>query len=169
MMYFSKVEFNVESVCLFHPRSTILLNVQEKELSYQKFSCRYIKAPDCFMANGRNCFTPTLLKNDSEKIEVQYSYALHLTEEQMQQILPLCVVEDFEVCRHWEKDDSRFQEFQGVEDDSIMWFLGVSNSAHPLFRLPAHDYYNKLLMGPCEKLYFHLLGMLRKTACGRHM
>ncbi|MDO4836923.1 MAG: hypothetical protein Q4B32_00885 [Clostridia bacterium] len=168
-MYFSKAEFNIGSVCLFHPQSRILLNVPEKELSYQKFACRHIKDFDCFVANGRNHFTPTLMQNDSEKIEVQYSYALHLTEDHMRQILPLCVVEDFEVCRHWEKDNSRFQEFQYTEDECCAWFLGMSDSAHPLFRLPMHDYYNELLIGPCEKLCFHLCGMLRKTACGRRM
>ncbi|MDO4484288.1 MAG: hypothetical protein Q4C54_07625 [Clostridia bacterium] len=97
-MHFTKVMFGI-GFCPGSYNTVILLNIPAQELSLQTYS-KPKRVPAPTVSNSKTNFTPVLLPCfDSLETQVDYSFGWHLQAKEMNSILPLCIVEDFEPYR----------------------------------------------------------------------
>ncbi len=174
-IYFSKVEFQ-EYIGITR-KNCLLLNLLEKELSYQVFNYKKqmptiqgiefeewygkeysydISYPARIVKNEKTNFQPKLFKTEQYEQEVVFSYGIKLTDEQVSKLLPYCNALDFEPFRNREmsmKDDG----YVGYRDEVQMRFRAITNSHIPLIELPMNYYYDEQHIWPSEKLYRYLL------------
>lgn len=145
-IYFSKIEYT-ES--MGSKRSTILLNLIEKELSYQVFDCKkqssIIKDNDYYIVNGQ-----------TYDQEVIFSYGMKLCDEQMEKLLPYCNALDFEPYRNKEMS-MEDKGYMGYRDERCLHFVAITNSYIPKLELPMTYYYDEEHIWPSEKLYRYLV------------
>ena len=174
-IYFSKVEFQ-EYIGITR-RSCLLLNLVEKELSYQVFerkqqmpSIEGVGFIECgeknysyefgfsarIIRNEKTNFNSKLLKSELFEDKEIFSYGIKLNNEQTYKLLPYCNALDFEPFRNCEmsmEDDG----YVGYRDEVQMRFRAITNSHIPLIELPMNYYYDEQHIWPSEKLYRYLL------------
>lgn len=174
-IYFSKVEFQ-EYIGITR-KSCLLLNLVEKELSYQVFERKqqmpaiegvgFIECgeknysyefglPARIISNEKTNFHSKLFKSELYEDTEIFSYGIKLTDEQVFELLPYCNAVDFEPFRNREmsmKDDG----YIGYRDEVQMRFRAITNSHIPLIELPMNYYYDEQHIWPSEKLYRYLL------------
>ncbi len=176
LVYFSKIEF-IETIGYGNPDSIILLNLPERELSYQVFKWKYqapaiqgieteewndrlhyfdTRYPAKWISSQGTNFKPTLYKDEYYEQEVIFSYGIKLTERQMEQLLPLCNALDFEPFRNREMILGE-EGYCGYRDGVRVQFRGITNSYISLLELPMYYYYDNEHIWPSEKLYRHII------------
>ena len=175
-VYFSKVEYR-ETIGHGNTHSIILLNIPEKELSYQVFEWKNqmpaiqgikteewygkeitfdIRRPAKIIKNGKTMFEGKMVEDDFYQDEVVFSYAVNLSEKQMEKILPLCNALDFEPYRN-RKMVMGEEGYIGYRDEVNLYFRAVTDSYIPLLELPMDYYYDEEHIWPSEKLYRYLV------------
>lgn len=175
-IYFTKVEF-MEAIGYVNHTSTILLNLPMKELSYQVF--RYKRrmpaisgdttihddnheysysfgVPAKVIKSGKNNFEKQVIEDDAWEQDVEYSYGIKLTDEQMEQLLPYCNALDFEPFRgkKMSMDDAGYI---GYRDEVSVRFKAITDSYIPEIELPMYYYYDEEHIWPSERLYRYLI------------
>jgi len=175
-IYFTKIEFR-EAVGYVNHRSTILLNLPMKELSYQVF--RYKRrmpaisgytitndfgyeysydfaVPAKEIKSGKNNFEKQVIEDDAWEQEVEYSYGIKLTDEQIKGLLPYCNALEFEPFRNkkMSMDDAGYI---GYRDEVSVRFRAITDSYIPEIELPMNYYYDEEHIWPSEKLYRYLV------------
>lgn len=160
-IYFSKIEYR-EVIGYGNTSSIMLLNIPERELSYQVYSWkRQIWSPDIaipakVIKNEKNGFEPQLIKDEQYEPEIAFSHAIKLTGEQMKALLPYCNALDFEPYR--DKEMKMGEEgYIGYRDEVHLYFKAVTDSYIPLLELPMNYYYDEEHIWPSEKLYRYLV------------
>lgn len=175
-VYFSKIEF-IETIGYGNPDSIILLNLPERELSYQVFNWKHqypaIQGMEVEERNGKlysydtlypvkwissekTNFKPSLFKDEDYEQEVIFSYGIKLTKKQVETLLPLCNALDFEPFRN-KKMIMGEEGYCGYRDEVNIKFRGITNSYIPLLELPMDYFYNNKHIWPSEKLYRHII------------
>jgi len=176
-IYFTKVLFEEVDHGYMWPKRVTLLNLAEKELSLQLIDHKYqmpagIKA-EVFsvgkthyamehyvsakiVRNARNNYEPLLLEDNIRTEEVIFSWAIKLTDKQMEELLPYCNALDFEPYRgrKMSMDD---EGYIGYRDEIITSFTGITDSYIPLLELPMNYYYDEQHIWPSEKLYRYII------------
>ena len=170
-IYFTKVEFTQYEInrCV---TKIILLDLEQKELSWQRFVTKpkirrsvqdvhYMELDDGTIAfngqakvikNAKTNFKPHLIRDDEYENIVTHIYAVELSDEQMEEILPFCNALDFEPYRNKEAWDDVGHN-GGYRDEQEVVFRGYSNSYLPLIEIPMTAINEKR---PNEKLYRYL-------------
>ena len=108
-VYFSKIEY-CEVIGYGNTTSIMLLNIPEQELSYQvydwkrqmpaiegmqtkeinKYTWTYdIALPAKKIRNGKTGFEPQFIRDEEYNPEITFSYAIKLTDDQMQMLLEI--------------------------------------------------------------------------------
>ena len=175
-IYFTKVEYR-EVIGYGNTSSILLLNIPEKELSYQVFDWKrqmpaiegirtekigehewidnYVK-PAVKIRNGKTNFKAEMIEDNMYEQEVVASYAIHITDNQMQELLPYCDATEFEPYRGREMsmDD---EGFIGYRDEVHLYFRAITDSYLPLLELPMKYYYDEDHIWPSERLYRYLV------------
>lgn len=175
-IYFTKIEF-VESIGYGEQVSIILLNIPEKELSYQVLSQRQqspviqgttvvewddkyhsinIGFPVKWVSTDKTNFKPALLKDEYFERKILFSYGIKLTNQQMKNLLPLCNALDFEPFRNREMIMGE-EGYCGYRDEVRVEFRGITDSHIPFIELPMNYYYDKEHIWPSEKLYKYIV------------
>ena len=108
------------------------------------------------MKNGKTCFKTEFLVDDVYEQEVVASYAIDITKEQMEELLPYCDVFDFEPYRN-KKMSMDDEGFVGYGDEVHLYFRAITDSYIPLLELPMDYYYDEEHIWPSEKLYRYLV------------
>lgn len=175
-IYFSKVEFR-ECTKSMNIGKIILLNLPECELSFwafrwkkqmptiqgQKteefFGCEYTydtSYPARMISSEHTDFKPKLFKTDSYEQEVIFSYGIKLSEQQYEELLPLCNALDFEPFRG-RKMVMGEEGYVGYRDEICLYFRAITDSYIPMLELPMEYYYDEAHIWPSEKLYRHII------------
>lgn len=176
-IYFSKIEY-VESLGYGIRKSVILLDLENRELSYQvlkpkrrempaiqgietfsveNYSATYdVSYPARVIKNGKTNFERKLIQANDERYEVVFSAGIRLTEEQMKSILPYCNALDFEPYRG-RKMSMSDEGYIGYRDEINTYFTAITNSYIPKLELPMNYYYDEQHIWPSEKLYRFLI------------
>ena len=175
-VYFSKIEY-CEVIGYGNTTSIMLLNIPEQELSYQvydwkrqmpaiegmqtkeinKYTWTYdIALPAKKIRNGKTGFEPQFIRDEEYNPEITFSYAIKLTDDQMQMLLPYCKVSDFEPFRN-RKMEMGEEGYIGYRDEVQLYFRAVTDSYIPLLELPMDYYYDEKHIWPSEKLYRYLV------------
>lgn len=173
-IYFSKIEF-CESIGCWS--SAILLNLPAKELSYQVFKEKgqspaiqgmateewngklysyQTRHTAKWVSSEKTQFMPTLLKDEYYEKEIIFSYGLTLTDQQMENLFPLCNALDFEPFRNREMIMGE-EGYCGYRDEVRVQFRGITDSHIPLIELPMYYFYDSEHIWPSEKLYCHII------------
>lgn len=171
-IYFSKIEYR-EVIGYGNTASVILLDIPERELSYQVFDrkkqmpaiegkwnengCSYgITDPVKKIRNAKTGFEPQMVREEAYHREVVFSYAIKLNEPQMKALLPYCNALDFEPYRdrRMNMDD---EGYIGYRDVVHLYFTATTDSYIPLLKLPMNYYYDEEHIWPSEKLYQYLV------------
>jgi len=176
-IYFSKVEYR-DTIGGCNTNSIILLNLVEKELSYQVYGWkRQMPAiqgkATVTWSNGveetfetissgkvirdnKTGFKPVLLPSELEEEDVIFSYGISITDKQMKKLLPYCNALDFEPYRN--KEMSRQDEgCIGYRDEIQVHFSAITDSYIPKIDLPMYYYYDEEHIWPSEKLYRYII------------
>lgn len=107
--------------------------------------------------NGKNGFEPQYVEDDYFEQEVVFSYAIKLTDKQVEELLPYCNALDFEPYRNQERviDEELFL----VLDDTYgsISFMGITDSYIPMLELTMNLDCNEEHSWPSEKLYRYLV------------
>lgn len=174
-VYFSKTEYREYKANGLS--SILLLNLVDRELSYQTYVGKkkmpaiqgtesvelgnhvYTfdkNVPGRVIRNCRTDFQPVLLPEEESQYEVDFSYGIKLSDEDMMELLPYCNALDFEPYRNREMsmDD---EGYIGYRDEASMSFCGVTDSYIPVIKLPMEYYYDEEHIWPSEKLYRYLV------------
>ncbi|MDO4787609.1 MAG: hypothetical protein Q4A19_00420 [Johnsonella sp.] len=175
-IYFSKVEFR-DRIGYGNTHSSILLNVAQRELSYQVYEWKkqmpailreesyevnnktihYSKGyPAKKVRSGSNGFKPELLPDEQYIQSVAFSYALKLSEVQMKHLLPYCNALDFEPYRD-RKISMNHEGYIGYRDEISLSFIGITDSYIPKMEWEMQYYYDEKHMWSSEKLYRYLV------------
>lgn len=175
-IYFTKIEFR-ECIGYIRTRSIMLLNTVKKELSYQVFDWkRQMPAvqvldsiewdgkmeifekpmPARVVKSSKTGFKSQLIPVETNEQKIVFSYALKLSEEEMERILPYCNALDFEPYRDKEMS-MKDKGFIGYRDEVQLHFTAISDSYIPKLELPMTYYYDKEHTWPSEKLYRFLV------------
>lgn len=175
-IYFSKIEYK-ESIGHGNTLSVILLNIPEKELSYQVFEWKRkmpsiqgvrteewnghtrsydIAIPAKKIRNYKTGFSDKLMIDDQDEQEVVFSYAIKFTDLQVEELLPYCNALDFEPFRD-KKMSMGDEGCIGYRDGVHLGFKAITDSYIPLLELPMKYYYDENHMWPSEKLYRYLI------------
>lgn len=175
-IYFTKIEFT-EVVGYVNQRSTMLLNLPLKELSYQEFkykrqmpaiqgdatmgspSKEFVYSyglPAKVIRNGKNGFRKQIIQDDVWVQIVSFSYGIKLTNEDIESLLPYCNALLFEPYRNkkMSMDDAGYI---GYRDEVSVRFRGITDSYIPELVLPMNYYYDEEHIWPSEKLYRYLV------------
>ena len=177
-IYFTKVEYREFLHCdRDHYRWIILLNLQEGELSFQTYSWKRkpfgmeglttetigplelaipFSRPVMIVKNGKTNFKDIVIADDYYEPEVTFSYAIKLSKEQLQSILPYCNALDFEPFRG-KTMSMKDEGYLGYRDELNMSFRAVSDSYLPMLELPMDYYYDESHIWPSERLYRYLV------------
>lgn len=171
-IYFSKVQFRSGELCGNH--SIMLLNLEEKELSFQVIkksrNMPVIQGTDILeLSRGTVTFdiskaariikTTTearLLPIENFEDNVVFSYGIKLTEEQYNELLPYCNSLEFEPFRN-RKMSMSDEGYIGYRDEVNVYFTGVTNSYIPIMEWSMSYYYDEQHIWPSEKLYRYLV------------
>ena len=178
-IYFSKVMFT-EGFIIHSPRSVILLDLPNRELSYQLFSRKRnmpaiqgevkdefwskitgeehidsFSSPARVTRNGKTDFKAMLLKEDAWEENVEFSYGIKLSQQQYEEILPYCNALEFEPYRN-KKMTMHDEGYRGYRDEISVSFCGITDSYIPYLELPMSYYYDEAHTWPSEKLYRHI-------------
>lgn len=193
-VYFTKIEFH-DSFWLFQKgmpvwgdEKIIFLNIPQKELSVQiirtgqdltnkiyaveaGWRIGYPNEEDKCMIRlrtGKNGMRTVEAEAVDETSKVIFSQGIHLTEEQMEKLLPYCNALDFEPFRNREMS-MKDPGYRGYRDEHIMWFRGITNSYIPKIELPMDYVYDEKHTWPSERLYQYLMDSLicdnKKLSC----
>ena len=175
-IYFSKIEFT-ETFSYGDPDRIILLNIPERELSYQIFHWTYpppaiqgveieerhgkthsyeIGYPAKWISSDKTDFKQKLIKSEKSEQSVVFSYGIKLTDQQMEALLPLCNALDFERFRN-KKMSMEGKGYCGYRDEMKVTFRGITDSHIPLLELPMDYLYDNKHTWPSEKLYRHII------------
>lgn len=176
-IYFNKIEYT-ETLRGWEPRlSRIILNIPEKELSYQVNKIIYkegftpvikinkfgdytdidtVHVPVKLVKNGKNDFAGKVLMEERYDEDVIFSYAEKLDDKQMEGLLPYCNALDFEPYRG-KKMSMDDKGFIGYRDEISLSFKATTDSYIPLLELPMNYYYDEAHIWPSEKLYRYLM------------
>lgn len=140
-IYFSKIEYR-EVIGYGNTSSIMLLNIPERELSYQVYNWKRrmpaiegiqteqcgnhtwtysITAPAKRIRNEKTGFEPQMIKDEPYESEIAFSYAIKLTEEQMEHLLPYCNALDFEPYRDREMKMGE-EGYIGYRDEVHLYF-----------------------------------------------
>lgn len=92
--------------------------------------------------------------NDTSK-KVIFSKGIHLSEEEMNTLLPLCNALDFEPYRE-KKMSMDDPGYKGYRDEVTMWFRGITDSYIPKIELPMELLYDEKHTWPSERLYQYI-------------
>ncbi len=179
-IYFTKVEFREVMFYGGNTTSILLLNIPLKELSFQVFNRKRrmpaiegfqqikfgeyeqtekIALPAVKMRNGKTGFKSEMLLNTEYEQDVRYSYAMNITDAQMEELLPYCDASEFEPYRN--RKMSMYDEgYIGYRDECILHFRAITDSYIPLLELPMEYIHDKQHIWPSEKLYMYLRKML---------
>ena len=187
-IYFSKIEYR-KRIGYGKVSSIILLNISERELSYQVFEWKrkmpavegiktenvngyfwtYKTAlPAKKIRNEKSGFESRLVIDDSYEQEVVFSYSIKLNDEQMNELLPYCNALDFEPYRG-RKMLMGEEGYIGYRDEVSLYFRAITDSYIPLLELPMDYFYDEKHIWPSEKLYQYLLKTFfegNKKLCG---
>lgn len=175
-VYFSKVEYR-EVIGCGNTSSILLLNIAQRELSYQVFRWRRqmpgmsgmqteesygqtwtedIAVPIKKVRNGKTGFEERTIKDEPFESEIVFSYGIQLTDKQMKKLLPYCDALDFEPYR--DKEMSVLDEgCIAYRDEIRLYFTAISDSYIPKIELPMNYYYDEAHIWPSEKLYRYLV------------
>ena len=175
-IYFSKIEYR-ESIGYGNTSSIMLLNIPEKELSYQVFKWKKqmpaiegVKSeqwnnhvwsydfaiPAKKIRNNKTGFKPQIMEDEQSEQTIEFSYAIKLTDEQMKSLLPYCNALDFEPYRH-KKMKMGEEGYIGYRDEVHLYFRAITDDYIPLLELPMEYYYDEEHIWPSEKLYRYLV------------
>lgn len=174
-IYFSKVEFRKNLGIKEY--SIILLNLPERELSFQAFKLKLrprivigqkseelfrhtltfdIEYPIQLIASERTGFKPETLRTDEHEYELIYSYGIRLNDQQYEDLLPLCNALDFEPYRG-RKMVMGEKGYIGYRDEIQVHFRAITDSHLPIIELPMDYFYDEAHTWPSEKLYCHII------------
>lgn len=177
-VYFSKIQFTEYSRYWSHaPISRIILNLPARELSLQVFRKKQnrpvvvgekteiicgreirldINKPAYFIRNEQTDFRPVLLPSEYISEEVILSHGIHVSDEQMKELVPLCNALEYEPFRGktMNMDDPGYI---GYRDEMSMSFEAITDSYIPKIILPMDYYYDEAHIWPQEKLYRHIV------------
>lgn len=111
--------------------------------------------PAVKMRNGKTGFQAETLADESFEQEVVFSLAIHISEEQMEELLPYCDATEFEPYRG-RKTSMDDEGFIGYRDEVHLYFKAITDSYIPLLELPMNLFYDEEHIWPSEKLYRYL-------------
>ena len=111
-------------------RYQIFVNLPMRELSYEWFGC---------------------------KDNVAWNYGIKLSEEDMEELLPMANALDFEIYRDKKQSDKRKDGYIGYRDEVSLCFTGITDSYIPKIEIPITYLYNEAHMLPTERLYKYLI------------
>ena len=175
-IYFSKIEYR-EVKEYGNTSSILLLNIPERELSYQVFEWKrqmpviegigaeerndYIWSNDIGIparriSNERTGFEPRIIRDEQFKQKIAFSYGIKLTDGQMKDLLPYCNALDFEPYRD-RKMQMGEEGYIGYRDEVRLYFRAITDSYIPMLELPMEYYYDEEHIWPSEKLYRYLV------------
>ena len=175
-VYFSKVEFR-DRIGYGKTHSVILLDVVQKELSYQVFEWEKqmpaisgaesyeingnqyeieINIPAKTMKSGKNEFKQSVLSDEQYNQKVAFSYGIKLSDEQMQQLLPYCNAVEFEPYRNKEMSMSD-KGYIGCRDEVSLHFVAITDSYIPKMEWDMRYYCDEEYIWPSERLYRYLV------------
>lgn len=175
-VYFSKVEFR-DRIGYGKTHSVILLDLVQKELSYQVFEWEKqmpaisgsesyeidgdqykidINTPAKTIKSGKNKFKQSLLVDEQYNQKVAFSYGIKLSDEKMQQLLPYCNAIDFEPYRNKEMSMSD-EGYIGYRDEVSLRFTAISESCIPKMEWDMRYYYDEEHIWPSERLYRYIV------------
>lgn len=175
-VYFSKIEY-VESIGYGRRNSVILLNLVEKELSYQVFEEKRqmpviqgieteiwfgkehtygVSYPARIVRNSQTGFKDKLLKCNFCEKNVVFSKGFKLKNNQIKAILPYCNALDFEPYRNREMSMND-EGYAGYRDEVSLKFRAITDDYIPMIELPMSYYYDKEHIWPSEKLYKYII------------
>lgn len=175
-IYFSKIEYR-EVTGYGNTSSILLLNISERELSYQVFEWKrqmpviegiraeerndYIWSNDIAIparriSNERTGFEPRIIRDEQFEQKIAFSYGIKLTDGQMKDLLPYCNALDFEPYRD-RKMQMGEEGYIGYRDEVHLHFRAITDSYIPMLELPMEYYYDEEHIWPSEKLYRYLL------------
>ncbi len=185
-VYFSKIQFNeyaytknLKECFDFARKNTILINIPMKELSYQVFSKNPKPAsligtksymeydgippmtydynePMYYIKNGKTGFKRIPILDEQYEEDLIFEYALKLTDEQIEELLPYCNALDFEPYRG-RKQSMDDPGFCGYRDEITCVFRGITDSYIPLIELPMDFIYDSKHEWPSERLYEYIV------------
>ena len=175
-IYFSKVEFK-ERLIYSHIRSSILLDLAQGELSYQRYQWEEqmpvisgvvseeffgkhhsedINIPAKFIKSGKIDLNQKLVPDEKYIQKVVFSYGIKLSETQLQQLLPYCNALEFEPYRN-RKMSMSDDGYIGYRDEINLYFTGITDSPIPKMEWNMLYYYDEAHIWPSEKLYRYLV------------
>lgn len=176
IIYFSKIEYR-EVTGYGNTSSILLLNIPERELSYQVFEWKRkmpaiegiqteerkdhiwsndIAIPARRISNERIGFEPRIIRDEQFEQKIAFSYGIKLTDGQMKALLPYCNALDFEPYRD-RKMQMGEEGYIGYRDEMRLYFRAITDSYIPMLELPMEYYYDEEHMWPSEKLYRYLV------------
>lgn len=175
-IYFSKIEYR-EVKGYGNTSSILLLNIPERELSYQVFEWKRqmpviegirveerndyiwlndIAIPARRISNERTGFEPRIIRDEQFEQKIAFSYGIKLTDGQMKALLPYCNALDFEPYRD-RKMQMGEEGYIGYRDEVRLYFRAITDSYIPMLELPMEYYYDEEHIWPSEKLYRYLV------------
>ena len=175
-VYFSKIEFR-EYIYGLH--SILLLDLVEGTLAYQVYEQEKrmyapaitgieteefmghtwetdIRKPAMKMRNGKTDFESVLLVDDTDDMEVVFSYTHKFSKCELKELLPLCNALDFEPYRD-KKMSMEDEGYRGYRDEVRLYFKGITDSYIPKIELPMYYFYDEEHIWPSEKLYRYVV------------
>lgn len=176
VVYFSKIEYR-EVIGCGNTSSIMLLNIPERELSYQVYDWKRqmpaiegvqseqwgehtwthsIAIPAKIIKNEKTAFEPQMIKDGQYEPEIVFSHAINLVDEQMEALLPYCNALDFEPYRNREMKMGE-EGYIGYRDEVHLYFKAITDSYIPLLELPMNYYYDEEHIWPSERLYRYLV------------
>ena len=178
-IYFSKIMFT-EGYIYDKPRSVILLDLPQRELSYQVFSWKHNNpviqglkkdelmaklsgkewieshsSPAKIIKNDKTNFQATLVEDYCLGTLIEFNYGIRLSQSQYEALLPYCNALDFEPYRNKEMS-MKDEGFAGYRDEITVSFAAVTDSYIPYLKLPMNYYYDEEHIWPSEKLYRYI-------------
>lgn len=178
LIYFSKVEFQELKRYDFSVRSSILLDVVQRKLSYYvykyerqmpaitgeksyaidgiSYGSSQFGKPAKIIKTGKEDFSRRVIPDTNYIQKVAFSYGIQLSEEQMKNLLPYCNASEFEPYRN--RKMSMYDEgYIGYRDEIRLRFTGVTDSYIPKMEWFMEYYYDEKHIWPSEKLYQYLV------------
>ncbi|MDD7641116.1 MAG: hypothetical protein PUK75_01305 [bacterium] len=175
-VYFSQIEYR-EVIGDGNRSSIMLLNIPERELSYQVYDWKRqmpaiegvqteqwgehtwthsVAIPAKRIRNEKTGFETQMIKDEQYEAETAFSHAIRLTDEEMEVFLPYCNALDFEPYRNREMKMDE-EGYIGYRDEVHLYFKAITDSYIPLLELPMDYYYDDEHIWPSERLYRYLV------------
>ncbi len=176
-IYFNKIEYTERIMGPMSRLSRIIINIPEREFSYQVSKFIYKKGftpsihiekfgdytdidtnyyPIKLVKGGKDGFAGRIFIEDLREEDVVFSYAEKLNEKQMKELLPYCNALNFEPYRgrQMSMDD---KGFIGYRDEVRLSFRATTDSYIPMIELPMNLLYDEAHTWPSEKLYRYIM------------